>query len=243
MSVRCALRSSRPFVAIFWILPSSPFKIRVAQWLGYDVARDSTIGSCLVVGSPTISVASGATIRTGNVFRGVQSLCVGEGAIIGGFNFISAAPQFHRKFPEGPYGKLVVRPYGKISSRHTIDVSADVTIGAYASLAGHRTTILTHSTDIEHNAQVARPVVIGDRSFIGTNCLILGGAIIPPLSLVAAGALFVQSRRSGEPAAGLWAGIPARRHGDAVGEWFERADTRTTSIYDPSSNQTAHDAI
>jgi acetyltransferase-like isoleucine patch superfamily enzyme len=63
---------------------------------------------------------------------------------------------------------------------------------------------------VRENVQTARPVTIGDRTMIASNCVLLGGTVIPDRSVLAAGSS--ASGRFEEP--GLYGGVPAKRVGD-----------------------------
>ncbi|MFU8946824.1 acyltransferase [Mycetocola zhadangensis] len=114
-------------------------------------------------------------------------------------------------------------------------------IGAYAAFAGHDSRVLSHSVDLARDAQVAYPVIIGERSFVGTRSLLLGGAVLPPRSILAAGSVLTRRADVGEP--GLWAGAPAKFKGPVNGAWFTRSRMSTSRVYVPETDQTVEDAI
>jgi acetyltransferase-like isoleucine patch superfamily enzyme len=123
---------------------------------------------------------------------------------------------------DGAGGRLVVDRRGAITSRHYIDCSGDVSVGAFTVVAGVRSTILTHQIDVVESRQTVAPVAIGDYCFIGSNCRITPGSAIPDRCVTAMGSVVV-----GElPQPGmLYAGVPARpvkELGDAT--FFNRPD-------------------
>ena len=68
-----------------------------------------------------------------------------------------------------------------------IDCTDSVELGRFATFAGFRSQILTHSIDLKLNRQRARPVRIGEYCFIGTGCILLPGTDIAGRIIVAAG--------------------------------------------------------
>jgi acetyltransferase-like isoleucine patch superfamily enzyme len=160
-------------------------------------------------------------------------------AAIGRPNVISAHPVYQRLYPDG--AALTLGSHAKITSRHQLDCSGTVTIGDYASVAGHQTKILTHSVDVRRDAQVAHPVAIGAYSLVGARALLLGGAVLPDHSVLGAGSVLTRSRTAPEP--GLWAGVPATLRGSVEGKWFSRSATGTSRLYIPSTGETVEGAI
>jgi acetyltransferase-like isoleucine patch superfamily enzyme len=90
--------------------------------------------------------------------------------------------------------------------RHIIDCNERVVIGRFSTIAGYRSQILTHSIDIYNCRQHAEPIKIGDFCFIGTGCILLGGAVLPSYCVLGAGSVLT-SRFTSENA--LYAGTPA----------------------------------
>ncbi|MFC5931857.1 acyltransferase [Cryobacterium melibiosiphilum] len=224
-----------------WLWPHSRAKIWVLNRLGYEIDSSATVGACLFWHVDKVKIGPGASVQQFNAVRNLRLFSLEQGALLGSYNFISAAPPFAIWFPKSHHGELKMAPYAKIASRHTIDCSGRVSIGTFSSIAGHNTTFLTHSTDLRLNAQVARPIVIGDRSFVGTNSIVLGGAVLPARSILAAGSLLTASRSAGNP--GLWAGMPAKWKSVTDGLWFDREETRTTSVADSVSGEQIVDAF
>src|SRR4051812_1613647 len=198
-------RTGRPrqlLAQAVWLCPPSAVKNQLLRWLGATVGRNVRIGSCLAVGISSVEIGDDVSIGWFNVFRDLELLSLGDKSSIGQWNWFSASPEFHAS-----RGRMRVDRGGAVTSRHYVDCSGGVHIGELASVAGHRTTILSHEIDLVANRQVARPVTIGARCFISTNSLILSGVTIPPGCVVAAGA--VVTRRE-YPAGSLIAGVPAR---------------------------------
>jgi carbonic anhydrase/acetyltransferase-like protein (isoleucine patch superfamily) len=176
---------------------------------GYDLHPTSHIGLAWVYPRRLVM---GAHARIGHltVCKGMELLAIGEHSIIGRLNWISAYPL--RQPPHFAHMKerkpqLVIGEHAAITHRHIVDCTEEVTIGAFATVAGYRTQILTHSIDLTECRQDAKPVRIGPYSFVGTACTILGGAAVPDHSIVAAHSLLNRAHEDGYR---LYAGVPAK---------------------------------
>ena len=90
---------------------------------------------------------------------------------------------------------------------HHIDCTGGVRIGAFCTVAGLRSQILTHSIDVRLSKQRCEPVSIGRFTFVGTGSIILMGSALPDYSVLAAGAVLTKKF---EQTHGLYAGNPAK---------------------------------
>jgi acetyltransferase-like isoleucine patch superfamily enzyme len=89
-----------------------------------------------------------------------------------------------------------------------IDCTESIQVGAFATVAGFRSQLLTHSIDIERAQQRAAPIRIGQYCFVGTDCVLLGGSALPDYSVLGAKSLL--NSKFDEPY-GLYGGVPASR--------------------------------
>lgn len=222
-----------------WLLPAGRGKNRLLTALGHPVHPTAIARPNLVRHVGKIWMGPHSRIAAWNVIKDLRVLTVSEHATIGRMNVISAHPVFARLYPDG--ARLVLRKHAYVTSGHRLDCSGGVTLGEYASIAGHGSTVLTHSIDLRADAQTAYPASIGERSFVGTGCTILGGAQLPRDSVLGAGSVLTRSRSAREP--GLWAGVPAARRGDVAGEWFLREQTGTNRVFVPATGETVENAF
>jgi acetyltransferase-like isoleucine patch superfamily enzyme len=130
---------------------------------------------------------------------------IGRGNWITGFPTGTDSPHFQHE--TNRRAELNLEEHAAITNRHFVDCTAEVVIGRFSTFAGFASQILTHSVDLERNRQSSRPVVIGQYCFIGTNCVILGGARLPDYSVLAAKSLL---QSAPDVPYGLYGGIPAR---------------------------------
>lgn len=190
-------------------LPGS-FRARVMRRVfGYDIHPTAHIGLCLV-SAKYVRMGENAWIGTLTVAKGLNELVLEEYAQIGRLNWISGLPLdnvgfFSTMTERDP--SLEMKRHSTITHRHTVDCSDKVTIGEFAGLGGFRTLLLTHSIDLKESRQIAHPIVIMDRSFVATNCVMLGGAVLPAYSALAAGSVL----RGAPKEPGLYSGVPAKK--------------------------------
>ncbi len=222
-----------------WLLPASRAKNRLLRTLGHDVHDSAIARTNLVWKVRSVTLARGSRIGKWNMIKNMRSVSVGPGGSIGRLNVISAHPVYVKLYPSG--ASLTVGANAYITSRHQMDCSGSLSIGDFSALAGHDSRVLSHSVDVARDAQVAYPVVVGERSFVGTRCLLLGGATLPSHSVLAAGSVLARSRQAGE--SGLWAGVPAKFKGEVSGAWFTRLTMSTNRVFIPDTGETREDAI
>ncbi len=157
-----------------------------------------------------LELGPGAWIGSLNVVRHVREVRLESGAVLGNLNSVSGMSVLTGTDDNGRYksATLVIRSGGVVTNRHYMDVHADIEVGQMAIVAGVRSTFFTHSIDLAANRQVIAPISVGDRSFVGTNSVLLPGAHVPERCAVAAGS--VVTGRLEEPGC-LYGGVPARR--------------------------------
>lgn len=215
---------------LVWLLPGSPLKNKMLRRFGHDVSPAARIGPVLALNVGRAVIGRDAKIAALNIFRSLRLLQMGEGATLGSFNMISAHPAYQALDPE--VGSLIMGDGAAVTSRHNFDCSGIVRIGDMSAVAGQRTTILSHEIDIMRNIQSAGQVVIGERSAVLTNCLVLKGAVLPPYSLLIASSTLIRSREL-NPAPGIYGGSPAqfiRPNPTDAESWFERGEIATTEL-------------
>lgn len=225
--------------ALAWALPASTAKNRLLRSMGHDIHPSAIARSCLVLRVAQVSMGANSRIGLWNLLKNMRRVSIGDHAMIGRLNVFSSHPVYKRLYPDGAV--LDIGAHSFVTSRHQFDCSGSVTIGEYSSVAGHETKIVTHSIDVRRDAQAAYPVRIGARSFVGARCLLLGGAVLPDRSVLAAGSVLARARQGASP--GLWAGVPAVLRGPIDGAWFDRSTTGTSRVYIPATGETVEDAL
>jgi acetyltransferase-like isoleucine patch superfamily enzyme len=204
-----------------------PWRLRrlAMRWLlGYDLHPTSSIGWAWIFPRRLV-MGPHARIDHLTVCKDVDSLELGAHAHIGRLNWISGFPPRHPlHFAHLPDRRpeLVLGEHASITNRHLIDCTDRVSIGAFATVAGYRSQLLTHSIDIEDGRQSAAPLRIGGHCFVGTGSVILGGSILPDHSVLGANSLLNKAHAA--PYC-LYAGVPAARVKDLdhASRYFSRA--------------------
>jgi acetyltransferase-like isoleucine patch superfamily enzyme len=105
-----------------------------------------------------------------------------------------------------------------------LDLSAPVEFGDYSG-AGHGATFITTIHDIVPGMNVgrgmsAKPIVVGERAWIGANVTVMPGVTIGSDAIVAAASLVARD----VPANTLVAGVPARVVRRDVRHWLSQLD-------------------
>lgn len=190
------------------LLPPGRLKRAALRYLfGWEIDESAWIGVSVFMNVKHARIGSGARIGHGNVLRNLLYLELGEGAAIGRWNWITAAQAFLDQPQAEDRGRLVVGPHAGITLRHYIDCPGGIEVGAFTTLAGVRSTILTHQIDIRSNYQITLPVKIGSYCYIGSDVRIVPGSKIPDRCVVAMGSVVAGELPESDM---LYGGVPAR---------------------------------
>ncbi|WP_254943897.1 acyltransferase [Cyanobium sp. AMD-g] len=157
-------------------------------------------------------MAAGARIDALTVAVNLDRLVMGEMARIGRGNWITGFPTGtsspHFSHQPDRCAELHLGAHAAITKDHHIDCTNCVTVGPFTTIAGYRSQLLTHAIDLQHNRQHSEPITIGAYCFVGSNCVILGGSVLPNHCVL--GALSLLNKPLAESWC-LYAGQPARR--------------------------------
>lgn len=185
---------------------------RLKRWLltravGYEIHPSARIGISWV-NTHKLKMAKNSRIGRFNVIKSIDLLEMMEDAGIGSYNTITCASNKDASHDndQNRSSSLLMREHSSITMWHLIDCNAKVTVGAFATIAGYRTQILTHSINIYSNRQESSPVSIGRYCFVGTRCILLGSAVLPDRCVLGAGSVLGKEL---EKPGGLYAGAPA----------------------------------
>ncbi len=171
-----------PWPARRWILES---------FCGCELGEGSRVGLSLLL-CRSVRLGAGARIGHFNLLKNLSRVELGEQAVINNVNWITGfpkidSPHFAAEPDRAP--ELILGAHAAITNRHLIDCTNRVTIGAFTTVAGFRSQILTHTIDIVDGHQTSRPLTIGSHCFIGTDCILLGGSALPSFSVLGAKSL------------------------------------------------------
>lgn len=204
-----------------------PWKIRrrvLELGYGYKIHPKSHIGFSYVY-PRYLQLDEGATISHFNIAIHLDKLVLGKNSSIGRQNWITGFPTKTDAIPFSHdlqrKSELIMGKETAITQKHYIDCTNSIHIGDYVTIAGFRSQLLTHSIDVYESRQHSHPIVIGDYCFVSTGVIILGGAVLPAKSVLAAGA--VLAKAFGEEWT-LYAGVPAKakKKIDTSAKYFNR---------------------
>lgn len=192
-----------------FLLPWEMRRTLLEKQFGFSIHPTSRIGLAWILPRRLV-MEEHSRIGHFTFCKNIDLLHLGAHAIIGQLNWITGFPSgpgrhFAHQTDRRP--ELIVEAHAGISSRHLIDCTARVRIGAFATVGGFRSQLLTHSIDLAAGRQSAEPIEIGDYSFIGTNAVVLGGSTLPHHSVLGAQSLL--NKKWEEPYR-LYGGVPAK---------------------------------
>ena len=196
-------------LALSTLLPWPLRRHALVRWCGFEIDPTASIGLSWVFPGRLV-MAAGSRIGHLTVCKNLGGVFLGERASVGNLCWITGFPPGpSRHFAHQPERRpeLHVGAHAAITHRHLIDCTATVTIGPFTTFAGYQSQILTHSIDLAASRQSSSPVTIGAYCFVGTNCVLLGGAALPDRSVLGAKSLL--NKAFAEPLT-LYGGTPAR---------------------------------
>jgi acetyltransferase-like isoleucine patch superfamily enzyme len=184
-----------------------PLRRRFLQaTLRWKLHPRSRIGLSLILADQVV-LEEGAWIGHFNLIMPVGLVHLHAHASLGHMNRIGGAqrtPTFSAETDR--QSALIIEEHAAVTRSHIIDCCNTVTIGRFATFAGYRSQILTHSPDLTRSTQTTRPVRIGAYTFVGTGCIVLYGADLPDYSILSAGSVLT---RKGEETHRIYSGNPA----------------------------------
>jgi acetyltransferase-like isoleucine patch superfamily enzyme len=191
------------------LLPWEMRRRLLEKQFGYTLHPTSRIGLAWIFPERLIMEAN-TSIGDLTVCKNIALLHLHEHATIGRGNWITGfplGPSRHFAAESDRRPELIVREHSAITHRHLIDCTNSVTIGSFTTFAGFRSQILTHTIDLAANRQSSAPVRIGDRCFVGTNSVLLGGSVLPDFCVLGAKSLLNKSHTQTHT---LYGGVPAQ---------------------------------
>jgi acetyltransferase-like isoleucine patch superfamily enzyme len=177
---------------------------------GYQLAPSARIGLAWIY-PRRLQMAAGARIASGTVALNLDALEMGPHASIGRSNWITGFPTGTNSphFAHQPErrAELLLGEHAAITKHHHIDCTNSITIGPFSTIAGYYSQLLSHAIDLQHNRQHSEPIHIGTYCFVGSNCVILGGSVLPNHCVLGALSLLNKAHTQSW---GLYAGQPAQ---------------------------------
>jgi len=162
-------------VVAIGLLPPSSVKNALLRATGWKIGQSSSIGPGLYIRVKAVSLGSESRIGPFNVFRDLSELAVGERGRIGQWNWVSAADPLVRVRGGG---FLRLGDDSALTARHYLDCSGGVTIGHHTTVAGVRSTFITHGIDWKRAAQTTAGISIGNYCIISSNVALTPGTTV-----------------------------------------------------------------
>jgi acetyltransferase-like isoleucine patch superfamily enzyme len=194
---------------ITMLLPWKLRRIALNKWFGYNIHPTARIGLSWIFPKQLV-MGEQSRIDHFSVAVNLLRIEMKANSKIGRSNWITGFPQGHSKhFTHQPERQpvLILGESSAITKHHHIDCTNAINIGAFSTIAGYYSQLLTHSINVIENRQDSEPIFIGDYTFIGTNAVILGGAILPAYSVLGAKSLL---NKAFTEEWWLYAGVPAK---------------------------------
>ena len=191
------------------LLPWGMRRSFLESQFGFSIHPSCHIGLAWIFPARLI-MEEGSRIGHLTVCKNIDLLHLKARSSIGRANWITGfplGPSRHFAHEHDRQPQLIVGEESAITHRHLIDCTNSVLIGKFTTFAGFQSQILTHSIDLEKNRQASAPVRVGDYCFVGTNCVLLGGATLPDYSVLGAKSLLNKAFTETHY---LYGGVPAR---------------------------------
>ncbi len=180
------------------------------RFLGFDLHQNAYVGFSWIYPQKLI-MEEGARIDHFNVGINLDVIHMHKQSSLGRGNWITGFPtkteSLHFKHQQDRRAELIVGESSAITKYHHLDCTNLIEIGAFTTVAGYRSQFLTHSIDVVNNRQHSVPIHIGAYSFIGTNVVVLGGAVLPSRSVLGAKSLLNKAHQDEWT---LYGGVPAK---------------------------------
>lgn len=189
----------------------------------YQIHPTAHIGLSYIYPKQLI-MGEGARIGHLNVAIHLEKIQMDKNCSISQKNWITGFPLKDKSnFQDFPNRKpyLIMKEDSSITKQHHIDCTDMVIVGEFTTIAGYGTQILSHSFSLEKNSQACAPIQIGHHCWVGTRSIILPGSVLPPQSVLGAGAVL---QRKYTESFVLYGGVPAKyiKKMDETYEFFHR---------------------
>lgn len=193
---------------LFFLLPWSLRRRALNATFGWSIDPTARIGySILIV--QKVTMGPGSRIGHLTVARYLSELSLGRNARLGNQNWIFAYPLALRHSfydADDRRTRLIIGEESAITAAHRIDCTDEIDIGAFSTIGGWNSQILTHSIDIRDARQRCAPIRVGSHCFVGTRCILTKGAVLPDYCVLSAGSVLSGKL---EETYRIYSGVPA----------------------------------
>lgn len=195
---------------ISFFFPWSLRRRALQRWFGYQIHPTAKIGLAWIFPKKLVMDA-GTRIDHFSVAVNLDLIHMEKASKIGRSNWITGFPtgtsSSHFRHQTDRKAALLLRPFAAVTKKHHLDCTNVIEIGSFATVAGYDSQFLTHSINVFDNRQDSAPIKIGSHTFVGTNVVVLGGAILPDCCVLGAKSLLNKAYAETHK---LYGGVPAR---------------------------------
>lgn len=208
------------------LMPWSIRRYLLQKFYGFKIDASARIGLSWVFPKKLIMGAH-TRIDHFTVAVNLDLIQIDANATIGRNNWITGFPTqtdaLHFKHQLDRKAELILGESSAITKNHHIDCTNTIKIGKFSTIAGYHSQFLTHSINVIDNIQDSAPITIGDYTFVGTNSVILNGAVLPSYSVLGAKSLL---NKKFETEWTLYGGLPAKALSEIpkTAKYFSRHD-------------------
>ncbi len=166
-----------------------------------EVGESVTVGhGNLVLRVGRLTIGAHARVGVLNVLRGGDEIAIGRYVDILRRNELTSIVGPDPVTVPDP--RLTIGDGSVVTDGHRLDFTDRLELGRQVIIGGRASSLWTH------NRQRTAPVVVGDGTYVGSECRMAPGAVVPARSIVALGSV-VSGRL--QPEASLIGGVPATR--------------------------------
>lgn len=195
---------------VSFLLPWSLRRRALNKWFGFNIHPSARIGIAWVFPRYLVMAANSkidhftVAIHLDKIEMATNSK-IGRGNWITGFTTGSKSLHFKHQPERRP--ELLLGEWAAVTKNHHLDCTNLIEIGRFSTIAGYQSQLLTHSINVMDNRQDSSPIRIGEYTFVGTNVVVLGGAVLPSYSVLGAKSLL---NKPFESEWALYGGVPAK---------------------------------
>ena len=171
-----------------------------------EIGDGARIGSLTVVArTRRFRLGKDAQLGVFVRFLVADDVTIGDGTRVLTGSYVQGASWMKQLFPDQPdhRGSFVVGDHTLVTGGHFFDITHDIRIGSNCAIIGRNSTFWTHGVSMDRGG----PIVIQDRSIIGSDCRCVAGVTIAENVLVSLGSVITRSILEPDVVAG---GVPAR---------------------------------
>jgi acetyltransferase-like isoleucine patch superfamily enzyme len=208
------------------LLPWSIRRLLLQKLYGFEIHSTARIGMAWIFPKKLIMLEN-TRIDHFTIAINLDLIKMDKNATIGRNNWITGFPTdlntLHFKHQSDRKALLTIGESSAITKKHHFDCTNSIVIGKFCTIAGYDSQFLTHSINVFENLQDSASITIGDYTFIGTNCIVLGGSNLPSHSILGAKSLLNKSFKLEWK---LYGGVPSKEISDIPksAKYFSRTE-------------------